>query len=88
MKLLLVTEGRHKRQSNFFSNITNIARIIDDEKFIQSRRARRKNKLLNRLKERDVNDNLIFKLDMAKERDRNIGSSYDRLGFILKDDKN
>ncbi len=81
-------EGKRKRQSDLFSNITNITRIIDDEKFIQSRRALRKNKLLNRLKEGNGNDNLIFELDMAtEEAARNVASTYDRLGFILKHDK-
>ena len=39
-------EGKRKRQSDLFSNVTNITRIIEDEKFVQSRRALRKNKLL------------------------------------------
>ena len=42
-------EGKRKRQSDLFSNVTNITRIIEDEKFVQSRRALRKNKLLNQL---------------------------------------
>ena len=44
-------EGKRKRQSDLFSNVTNITRIIEDEKFVQSRRALRKNKLLNQLRE-------------------------------------
>lgn len=81
-------EGKRKRQSDLFLNITNITTIIDDEKFIQSRRALRKNKLLNRLKEGNGNDNLIFEIDMATEEEaRNVASTYDRLGFILKHDE-
>ena len=81
-------EGKRKRQSDLFLNITNITTIIEDEKFIQSRRALRKNKLLNRLKEGNGNDNLIFEVDMAtEEAARNVASAYDRLGFILKHDK-
>jgi hypothetical protein len=44
-------EGKRKREANLFSNITNITKMLDDEKFVQSRRAVRKNKLLNQLKE-------------------------------------
>lgn len=81
-------EGKRKRQSDLFSNITNITRIIEDEKFVQSRRALRKNKLLNQLREENGNDNLVFELDMATEDTaRNVASTYDRLGFILKHDK-
>ena len=46
-----------------------------------------KNKLLNQLKEGNGNDNLI-ELDMATEdAARNVASTYDRLGFILRHDK-
>ena len=76
-------EGKRKRQSDLFSNITNITRIIEDEKFVQSRRALRKNKLLNQLRQGNGNDNLIFELDVATEdAARNVASTYDRLGFI------
>ncbi len=81
-------EGKRKRQSDLFSNVTNITRIIEDEKFVQSRRALRKNKLLNHLKEGNGNDNLLLELDMAtEEAARNVATTYDRLGFILKHDK-
>ena len=81
-------EAKRKRQSDLFSNVTNIARIINDEKFVQYRRVLRKNKLLNRLKEGNGNDNVIFELDMVtEEAARNVASAYDRLGFILKHDK-
>lgn len=81
-------EGKRKRQSDLFSKVTNITRIIEDEKFVQSRRALRKNKLLNQLKQGNGNDNLVFELDMAPEdAARNVASAYDRLGFILKHDK-
>lgn len=81
-------ESKRKRQSDLFSNITNITRIIEDEKFVQSRRALRKNKLLNQLRQGNGNDNLIFELDVATEdAARNVASTYDRLGFILKHDK-
>lgn len=43
-------EGKRKRQSDLFSNVTNITRIIEDEKFVRSRRALRKNKLLNQFR--------------------------------------
>lgn len=81
-------EGKRKRQSDLFSNVTNITRIMEDEKFIQSRRALRKNKLLNQLREGNGNDSLIFELDVATvDAARNVASTYDRLGFILKHDK-
>ena len=81
-------EGKRKRQSDLFSNVTNITRIIEDEKFVQSRRALRKNKLLNQLREGNGNDNIIFELDVATEdATTNVASTYDRLGFILKHDK-
>ena len=81
-------EGKRKRQSDLFSNVTNITRIIEDEKFVQSRRALRKNKLLNQLREGNGNDNIIFELDVATEdATRNVTSTYDRLSFILKHDK-
>lgn len=81
-------EGKRKRQSDLFSNITSITRIIEDEKFVQSRRALRKNKLLNQIREGNGNEQLVFDLDVATEdAARNVASNYDRLGFILKHDK-
>lgn len=81
-------EAKRKRLSDLFSNVTNIARIIDDEKFVLSRRILRKNKLLNRLKDGNGNDNVIIELDrVTEEAARNVASAYDRLGFILKHDK-
>ncbi len=53
-------ESKRKREANLFSNITNITKMLDGEKFVRSRRAVRKNKLLNQLKE--GNDNLIFEI--------------------------
>ena len=44
-------ESKRKRQSDLFLNVTNLLRLLEDEKFIQSRRALRKNKLLNQLKD-------------------------------------
>jgi hypothetical protein len=81
-------EGKRKRQSDLFSNVTTLTRIIEDEIFVQSRRALRKDKLLNQLRESNGNDNLVFELDVASEDSaRNVASTYDRLGFILKHDK-
>jgi len=81
-------EGKRKRQSDLFSNVTNITRIIEDEKFVQSRKAHRKSKLLTQIKEGSGNEKLVFELDMATEdAARNVASNYDRLGFILKHDK-
>jgi hypothetical protein len=66
-----------------FFRISQISQNKDDEKFIQSRRALRKIKLLNQLKEGNVNDNLIFELDTAtEEAARNVASIYDRLGLF------
>jgi hypothetical protein len=70
-------ESKRKRQADLFLNVTNLIRILEDEKFIQSRRALRKSKLLNQLKDVSINkndsnsdnenenenDNLIFYLD-------------------------
>ena len=53
-------EGKRKRQSDLFSNVTNITRIIEDEKFVQSRRALRKSKFLTQIKEGSGNEKLIF----------------------------
>jgi hypothetical protein len=85
-------EGKRKRQADIFLNVTNLVRIIEDEKFIQSRRALRKSKPLNQLKDgnsnNNNNNNLIFEIDPAtEEAARNVASTYDRLGFILKHDK-
>jgi hypothetical protein len=85
-------ESKRKRQADIFLNVTNLIRIIEDEKFIQSRRALRKSKPLNQLKDginnNNNNDNLIFEIDPAtEEAARNVASTYDRLGFILKHDK-
>jgi hypothetical protein len=81
-------EGKRKRQSDLFSNITTITKIIEDEKFVQSRRALRKSKLLNEIREGNRNEQLVFELDMATEdAARNVASNYERLGFILKHDK-
>ena len=81
-------ESKRKRQADLFLNVTNLIRIIEDEKFIQSRKALRKNKILSQLKEANNNDSLIFEIDPAtEEAARNVASTYDRLGFILKHDK-
>lgn len=82
-------ESKRKRQADLFLNVTNLIRIIEDEKFIQSRKALRKNKILSQLKEgNNNNDSLIFEIDPAtEEAARNVASTYDRLGFILKHDK-
>ena len=81
-------EGKRKRQSDLFSNITTITKIIEDEKFVQSRRALRKSKLLDEIREGNGNEQLVFELDMATEdAARNVASNYERLGFILKHDK-
>ena len=81
-------ESKRKREANLFSNITNITKMLDDEKFVQSRRAVRKNKLLNQLKEGNGNENLVFEIDIAtEEAAKNVATTYDRLGFILKHDK-
>lgn len=81
-------EGKRKRQSDLFSNVTNITRIIEDEKFVQSRKALRKSKLLTQIKQGSANEKLVFELDVATEdAARNVASTYDRLGFILKHDK-
>ena len=58
-------ESKRKRQSDLFLNVTNLIRLLEDEKFIQSRSALRKNKLLIQLKDGNYkndneNDNLIF----------------------------
>ena len=82
-------ESKRKRQADLFLNVTNLIRIIEDEKFIQSRKALRKNKIMSQLKEgNNNNDSLIFEIDPAtEEAARNVASTYDRLGFILKHDK-
>ncbi|HET8792263.1 MAG TPA: hypothetical protein VFM31_00595 [Nitrososphaeraceae archaeon] len=82
-------ESKRKRQADLFLNVTNLVRIIEDEKFIQSRRALRKSKHLTQLKDgTNNNNNLIFEIDPAtEEAARNVATTYDRLGFILKHDK-
>ena len=87
-------ESKRKRQSDLFLNVTNLLRLLEDEKFIQSRSALRKNKLLIQLKDgnykndNNENNNLIFEIDPAtEEAARNVATTYDRLGFILKHDK-
>jgi hypothetical protein len=81
-------ESKRKRQAELFSNVTNITKILEDEKFVQSRRALRKNKLLNDLKDEINNDALISEIDIATEdAARYVATTYDRLGFILKHDK-
>ena len=81
-------ESKRKRQADLFLNVTNIIKILEDEKFIQSRKALRKNKLLNQLKNGTKNDNLVFEIDPGtEEAARYVASTYDRLGFILKHDE-
>ena len=81
-------ESKRKRQAELFSNVTNITKILEDEKFVQSRRALRKNKLLNDLRDETNNDELISEIDIATEdAARYVATTYDRLGFILKHDK-
>ena len=92
-------ESKRKRQADLFLNVTNLIGILEDEKFIQSRRALRKSKLLNQLKDvsinknysnsdnKNENENLIFEIDPAtEEAARNVASTYDKLAFILKHD--
>lgn len=74
-------ESKRKRQADLFLNVTNLIRIIEDQKFIQSRKALRKNKLLNQLKDENnnKNDNLIFEIDPAtEEAAKYVASTYDR----------
>ena len=84
-------ESKRKRQADLFLNVTNLVKIIEDEKFIQSRRALKKSKHLTQLKDgtnNNNNNNLIFEIDPAtEEAARNVATTYDRLGFILKHDK-
>jgi hypothetical protein len=81
-------ESKRKRQAELFSNVTNITKILEDKKFVQSRRALRKNKLLTDLRDETNNDALISEIDIATEdAARYVATTYDRLGFILKHDK-
>jgi len=80
-------ESQHKRKAELFSNVTNITKILEDEKFVQSRRALRKSKILNDLKDGNKNIALISQIDIATEDSaRYVATTYDRLGFILKHD--
>jgi hypothetical protein len=85
--LKLHKESQHKRKAELFSNVTSITKILEDEKFIQSRRALRKSKVLNDLKDGIKNTTLISQIDIATEDSaRYVATTYDRLGFILKHD--
>ena len=64
-------ESKRKRQADLFLNVTNLIRIIEDEKFIQSRKALRKNKILSQLKEgNNINDSLISKSTLQPKKQR------------------
>jgi hypothetical protein len=84
-------ESKLKRQADLFLNVTNIIRILDNPNFIQSKRALRKNKVLNQLKEgieNENNNNLALQVDLStEEAAKNVASTYDRLGFMLKHDE-
>jgi len=82
-------EGKLKRQADLFLNVTNIMKILDNPNFIQSKRALRKNKVLNQLKEgNNNNNNLTLQVDLStEEAAKNVVSTYDRLGFMLKHDE-
>jgi hypothetical protein len=86
-------ESKLKRQADLFLNVTNIIRILDNPNFIQSKRALRKNKVLNQLKEGNENENnnynsLALQVDLStEEAAKNVASTYDRLGFMLKHDE-
>lgn len=89
-------ESKLKRQADLFLNVTNIIRILDNPNFIQSKRALRKNKVLNQLKEgnenennkNENNNNLTLQVDLStEEAAKNVASTYDRLGFMLKHDE-
>ncbi|HEY5736767.1 MAG TPA: hypothetical protein VIS28_00705 [Nitrososphaeraceae archaeon] len=65
-------ESKRRRQSDLFLNVTNLIRLLEDEKFIQSRSALKKNKFLIQLKDGNYkndneNDYLIFEIDPATE---------------------
>lgn len=82
-------ESKRQRQADLVSTLTDIVKLIDNDRAVESRGILRKNKILNMLKdERDDNAMLIPQIDSeTEEAARYVATTYDRLGFISKHDK-
>jgi len=84
-------ESKRQRQADLVSTLTDIVNLIDNDRAIKSRGILRKNELLNSLRlsnENEENEKLINQLDTETEAAaRYVATTYDRLGFILKHDK-
>ena len=82
-------ESKRQRQADLVSTLTDIVKLIDNDRAVESRGILRKNKILNMLKDgRDDSAMLITQIDSeTEEAARYVATTYDRLGFILKHDK-
>src|SRR5574341_1111316 len=82
-------ESKRQRQADLVSTLTDIVKLIDNDRAVESRGILRKNKILHMLKdERDDNAMLIPQIDSeTEEAARYVATTYDKLGFILKHDK-
>lgn len=83
-------ESRIQRQADIVSTFTDIVKLIDNDRAVESRGVLRADKTLNQLKDRDPGDSGDLPLpeidEKTHEAARYVATTYDRLGFILKHD--
>ncbi len=83
-------ESKRQRVADIVSALTDIIKLIDNDRAIRSRALLRKNEFLNSLKitkDNDYGNEPLTHLDSETEAAaRYVATTYDRLGFILKHD--
>ena len=81
-------ESKRQRQADLVSTLTDIVKLIDNDRAVESRGILRKNKILMLKDGRDDSAMLITQIDSeTEEAARYVATTYDRLGFILRHDK-
>ncbi len=80
-------ESKIQRQADLVSTFTDIVKLIDNDRAVDSRGILRADRTLNALK--DSGDDPLPEIDeKTREAARYVATTYDRLGFILKHDPN
>lgn len=85
-------ESKRQRQADLVSTLTDIVKLIDNDRATISRGILRKNETLNLLREErqdnEYSATLVTQIDAETEAAaRYVATTYDRLGFILKHDR-
>lgn len=83
-------ESKRQRVADIVSALTDVIKLIDNDRAVRSRALLRKNEFLNSLKitkDNDDENEPLTRLDSETEAAaRYVATTYDRLGFILKHD--